>query len=189
MVYQYVVILKNQHSKYINILGFLLGLLSVVFFVKELVDTRQTAFVYLIGVIFILGVLIWNVYQSVYRHRKVYYSRALLIAALVWMKMPYYQWLTFVFIILALLEYQAKYAIEIGFSEQHIKFNTLFRKVYSWRDFTNIVLKDGMLTLDFANNRILQREIEYDVDEDDADEKEFNEYCQKQLAKALAVGG
>ena len=186
MIYQYVVVLKNQHTRYINILGFLLGLLSIVFFVKEILDSHDTAFVYLIGVIFIAGVLAWNVYHSMYKNQKVYYSRALLIAALVWMKMPYYQWLSFAFIILALLEYQAKYSIEIGFSDKEIKFNTLLKKRYGWSDFTNIVLKDGLLTLDFANNKILQREIEDDDDEDEADELEFNDYCRKQLSKAFS---
>ena len=186
MIYQYVVVLKNQNTKYINILGFLLALLSTVFFVKELLQPGQTGFVYLVGVLFIICVLIWNVYHSVYKGKKVYYSRALLIAALVWMKMPYYQWLTFVFIILALLEYQAKFAVEIGFSDNEIKFNTLFKKRYQWSDFSNIVLKDGLLTLDFANNKIFQREIGDDGADDDADEKEFNEYCQGQLAKAFS---
>ena len=186
MIYQYVVVLKNQNTKYINILGFLLALLSTVFFVKELLQPGQTGFVYLVGVLFIICVLIWNVYHSVYKGKKVYYSRALLIAALVWMKMPYYQWLTFVFIILALLEYQAKFAVEIGFSDNEIKFNTLFKKRYQWSDFSNIVLKDGLLTLDFANNKIFQREIDDDDDDDDADEKEFNDYCQRQLAKAFS---
>ena len=184
MIYQYVVVLKNQHTRYINILGFLLGLLSMVFFVKELLEPGQTGFVYLVGVLFIAGVLAWNVYHSVYKGEKVYYSRALLIAALVWMKMPYYQWVSFVFIILALLEYQAKYSVEIGFSDNEIKFNTFFKKRYHWTDFTNVVLKDGLLTLDFVNNKILQREIEDDDDEDDADEREFNEYCQKRLSIA-----
>ena len=94
-------------------------------------------------------------------------------------------WLSFLFIILALLEYQAKFSVEIGFSDNEIKFNTFFKKKYRWSDFTNIVLKDGLLTLDFANNKILQREIEED-DEDEADENEFNDYCQKQLAKAYS---
>jgi hypothetical protein len=185
IIYQYVVVLKNQHTRYINILGFLLGVLSIIFFSRELLEPGQTGFVYLIGVLFIAGVLTWNAYRSVYKGKKVYYSRALLIAALVWMKMPYYQWLSFVFIILALLEYQAKYAVEIGFSDNEIKFNTLLKKKYRWTDFTNIILKDGMLTLDFANNKILQREIEDDDDEDDADEREFNEYCRNQLAKGF----
>jgi hypothetical protein len=186
MIYKYVVVLKNQHTRYINILGFLLGTLSIIFFVRELFQPGQTGFVYLIGVLFIAAVLVWNVYHSVYKSKKVYYSRALLIAALVWMKMPYYQWLSFVFIILALLEYQAKYAIEIGFSDNEIKFNTLIKRKYSWTDFTNIILKDGMLTLDFKNNKILQREIEDDDDDDDADEQEFNEYCRIQLARAYS---
>lgn len=186
MIYQYVVVLKNQHTRFINILGFLLGMLSIVFFVKELLEPGKIGFVYLIGVLFIAGVLTWNVFHSVYKGKKVYYSRALLIAALVWMKMPYYQWLSFVFIILALLEYQAKYAVEIGFSDNEIKFNTLIKKKYRWSDFTNIMLKDGLLTLDFANNKILQREIEDDDEEDEADEKEFNEYCRQQLAKSYA---
>ena len=130
--------------------------------------------------------LAWNVFQTFVKKKKVYYSRALLIAALVWMKMPYYQWLCFAFIILALLEYQAKYAIEIGFSDTEIKINSLLKKKYHWSDFNNIVLKDGLLTLDFANNKVLQREVEDDED-DEADEDEFNDYCKKQL-KAVSSG-
>lgn len=182
MIYQYVVILKNKHSKYIDLIGLLLGILSVIFFVRELIVAHQVGIAYLLGAVFVTGVLIWNIVQSS-KGKKVYYSRALLVAALVWMKMPYFQWLTFVFIILALLEYQAKYSLEIGFSDQEIVINSLFKKRYQWTQFDNIVLKDGLLTLDFTNNRILQREIE-DEEDNEADEDEFNAYCRKQLVKA-----
>lgn len=181
MIYQYVVILKNRQSKYIDFIGFLLGVLSVIFFVRELVFAHQVGVAYLLGAVFVTGVLIWNVWQSS-KGKKVYYSRALLIAALVWMKMPYFQWLTFVFIILALLEYQAKYSLEIGFSDQEVVINSLFKKRYQWTQFDNVMLKDGLLTLDFTNNRILQREVE-DDEEDEAGEEEFNAYCRKQLEK------
>lgn len=166
-----------------DLLGFLLAFISIPFFIKELLEPGAPRFIYLLGSVFIALVLAWNLYQSVYRHKKVYYSRALLIAALVWMKMPYLQWLTFAFIILGLLEYQAKYSVEIGFSEKEIVFNTLVKKRYSWKDFTNIVLKDGLLTFDFVSNRLLQREIE-DEEESEADEEEFNDFCRQQLAKA-----
>jgi hypothetical protein len=183
MVYQYVVTLKNQNSRYIDILGLLLSIFSVVCFTWELIHSGNVSVAYLIGSVAVLGFIAWNLAQTA-KKRKVYYSRALLIAALVWMKMPYFQWLVFVFIILALLEYQAKYAIEIGFSDNEIVFNSLFKKRYNWKDFSNIVLKDGLLTLDFTNNRILQREIDDDED-DDADEDEFNEYCRKQLDNVI----
>jgi hypothetical protein len=83
---------------------------------------------------------------------------------------------------LALLEYQAKYSIEIGFSDKEVLINSLFKKRYQWKQFNNIVLKDGLLTLDFTNNRVLQREIE-DDGESEADEDEFNLYCEQQLRK------
>lgn len=187
MIYQYVVSLKNRNSKYIDLIGLLLGILSVIFFVRELVVAHQVGIAYLLGAVFVTGVLIWNIVQSS-KGKKVYYSRALLVAALVWMKMPFFQWLTFVFIILALLEYQAKYSLEIGFSDQEIVINSLFKKRYQWNQFDNIILKDGLLTLDFTNNRILQREIEDDED-NEADEDEFNAYCKRQLAKVKADVG
>jgi hypothetical protein len=183
MVYQYVVTLKNQTSRYIDILGLILSVFSVVCFSLELLRSNSVSVAYLVGGVAVLGIVVWNLTQQT-KKRKVYYSRALLIAALVWMKMPYFQWLVFIFIILALLEYQAKYAIEIGFSDNEIVFNSLFKKRYNWKQFSNIVLKDGLLTLDFTNNRILQREVE-DDEEDDADEDEFNEYCRNQLSANL----
>ena len=181
MVYKYVVVLKNLQYRYIDLLGLLLSILSAVAFARELTLRSKVGVAYLVGLVFVVGVVIYNLIQS-RRKRKVYYSRALLIAALVWMKMPYLQWLAFVFIILGLLEYQAKYAVEIGFADKEVVINSLFKKRYQWKQFSNIVLKDGLLTLDFTNNRILQREIE-DEEDSEADEDEFNEYCRKQLQK------
>lgn len=179
MIYQYVVILKNKNTRFIDMIGLLLGIMSVIFFALELVTSHQPGLAYLLGIIAILAILVWNLVQSS-KGKKVYYSRALLVAALVWMKMPYFQWLTFVFIILALLEYQAKYSLEIGFSDKEIVINSLFKRRYQWAQFDNIMLKDGLLTLDFTNNRIIQREVE-DDEEDEADEDEFNAWCRKQL--------
>lgn len=181
MIYQYVVSLKNKNNKYIDTIGLLLGIMSVIFFIRELLVDSQVGLAYLLGAIFVSIVLIWNLVQAA-KGKKVYYSRALLIAALVWMKMPFFQWLTFVFIMLALLEYQAKYSLEIGFSDNEVVINSLFKKKYAWSAFDNIILKDGIITLDFINNRILQREVEED-EEDDADEDEFNLYCKQQLLK------
>ncbi|MFL5747368.1 MAG: hypothetical protein ACJ751_22025 [Niastella sp.] len=181
MVYQYVVTLKNQNNRYIDILGLLLSIFSVVCFTLELLRSSAVSLDYLIGAVAVLGFIVFNLIQQA-KKQKVYYSRALLLAGLVWMKMPYFSWLLFVFVMLALLEYQAKYSIEIGFSDNEIVMNSLFKKRYNWTQFTNIVLKDGLITLDFANNHILQREVEDDED-DDADEDEFNEYCHHQLSK------
>jgi hypothetical protein len=40
-------------------------------------------------------------------------------------------------------------------------------------------MKDGVLTIDFKNNKIIQQSI--DEARSSVNEKEFNEFCQKQL--------
>ena len=84
------------------------------------------------------------------------------------------------------MEYQAKYPLEIGFSNDEIVLNTLFKKIYRWPDLNNVVLKDGLLTMDFKNNRLFQK-VAFDEDEMDADEAEFNAYCQRQLSSANKI--
>ena len=46
---------------------------------------------------------------------------------------------------------------------------------YQWTEFSNIVLKDSLLTMDFKNNKLIQ----VNVDESEApmDETAFNSYC------------
>src|SRR5699024_7238229 len=100
---------------------------------------------------------------------------------LVWTKMPYFQWLVFVFVALALLEYQARLPLEIGFSSRQITFNSLLKRRYQWRDINNVVLRDGLLTIDFENNRLFQKEI--DEGEKEASEKEFNIWSMDQLQR------
>jgi hypothetical protein len=186
IVYPYVVTLKNQNTRYIDVLGFLLLLISLFYFLREMIVANNISFAYLAGSVFVASVLVWNFYAGLIRKKKIYFKYGLLIAALVWMKMPFFQWISIAFIILALLEYHAKYAIEIGFSEKEILINTLFKKRVQWADLSNVILKDGLLTMDFHNNKILQKEVDDDED-DDADEEEFNKYCREQLSKKQAA--
>ncbi len=180
--FPFVVVLKNRSTRQFNAFGILLNLISSVFFISEFLVADQLNFFLLAGILLVIGLVIWNIYRS-FKGRKVFYDRAYLITALLWIKMPYMEWLFIVFILLALLDHQVKFPLEIGFSERQIVFNSLFKKRYNWSQLSNVMLKDGLLTMDFHNNRLLQREIEDDEDEDDATEEEFNNFCQEQLRK------
>jgi hypothetical protein len=50
-------------------------------------------------------------------------------------------------------------------------------KKYQWNQFSNIVLKDNILTLDFKNNKLLQAEITTININEDA----FNTFAKEQL--------
>lgn len=183
--FPYVVILKNTTDRAFTMLAILFNLASAALFFREFVLRDQVYVTRSLGLAVLVGMLVWN-YIKIRRGQKPYYDRAYLVAGLLWMGMPYMQWLIIPFMILAFLEHQVKFPLEIGFSETQIVFNTLFRKKYQWSQLSNVMLRDGLLTVDFMNNRILQREIEDDDEEDDTSEEEFNIFCRQQLKKNTA---
>jgi hypothetical protein len=181
MVHQYVVTLKNTSRKYVDTFSILLLIISSLLFLREQFLSGNIKIAYLFGAIAIIIIIGWNSYQQKKNGKKVFYSSALFIAAIAWVTMPYLSWLFIPFALMGLFERQAKFNLEIGFSDDCIVINTFVRRKYNWADFNNIVLKDDLLTLDFKTNRLLQRET---VDEEgDAEEDEFNMYCRQQLVK------
>jgi hypothetical protein len=54
-----------------------------------------------------------------------------------------------------------------------------FTHQHAWGEFSNIILRDGLLTLDFANNKLVQLEIDKIVPNDS--EAAINDWLQKQL--------
>ena len=186
MRYQYVVTLKRDNEKYIDIISICLCSLSMLTFIFEQLRTRHFNFLLTFAAIVIISGIIVNFILLKKEGRQVRYRNWLLIAGITWIGMPYLQFFSIFFLLLAFLEYQAKYPLEIGFSNDLIVMNTLFKKKFQWSDFNNIILKDGLLTLDFKNNKLFQKEA-LDDDEPDADEDEFNEYCREQLARNLEI--
>lgn len=179
MVYQYVVTLKNTRRRQIDTFSLLLLFISVLLFLREQLHSPNIKIIYLFGSMAIVAISGWNLYHTKKTGQTVYYSNALFIAAIGWITMDYLSWLFIPFVVMALMERTAKKPLEIGFAGNEIVINTLIRRRYKWTDFNNIILKDDLLTLDFKNNRLLQRET---VDEEgDADEHEFNLYCQEQM--------
>lgn len=62
-------------------------------------------------------------------------------------------------------------------SENGIRIKKTFAdRLHEWASFNHIVLKDGLLTLDFKNNKVLQLEIA-----GTADENSFNSFCAEKL--------
>lgn len=181
-LYPYILVLKNESARYVNIIGFLLCAGSAVLFLREMVISNRIYIPYLIGILFVAGLILYNFFARYKHNRQIYYSKALLLTGLIWTRMPYFEWLIFVFALLALLEYQAKRAPEIGFASDHIVFNGLIKKKCNWSAIHNIILKDGLITIDFKNNRLLQKELE--SGDNEASEQEFNEWCRRMLDSA-----
>jgi predicted metal-binding membrane protein len=71
---------------------------------------------------------------------------------------------------------EPKYEIDAN----SIRVTSLFaQKTYTWVEVQNVVLKDGLLTIDFLNNHILQYPVI--AKEKELNEKAFNQFCTLQL--------
>jgi hypothetical protein len=176
MRYPFVVVLKRKSDRVVDMISVLLCFFSASAFI--LFQLRE-GYVKIIFSLFTFVILI-GTFGNLFSGRRVRYGYWLLLSAVGWLAMPYGQWLSVFFVLLAFLEYQAKYPLEIGFSPDRIVINSLFKKKFGWSAFSNIMLKDGLLTMDFKNNRLIQREVDEEED-GDAEEEEFNDYCREML--------
>jgi hypothetical protein len=126
----------------------------------------------------------WSINQ-IRKKEKVHFFLLLLIAGFGLITIHPFQWVGLIYLLMAVLERYALLSPEIGFSRDHIRFNGWPEKKYAWSEFSNILLKDGILTMDFRNNKLFQKETDDTVDPDyDGSEDEFNQFCKDQLVPA-----
>lgn len=67
------------------------------------------------------------------------------------------------------------------FSQANVVYPSFPTKTIPWHKLNNVILKDGLLTIDFKSNKIIQQYV--DESKTNVNEKEFNEFCRQQLSK------
>ncbi|HEX3081185.1 MAG TPA: hypothetical protein VHQ04_12000 [Puia sp.] len=178
MHYDYVVTLKRENAHKTDLVSLLLLIFSLLAFI--IVQIRNGLNLFLVsGIVVVLTGLLINL-QSARKKKDMRFRYWLFATGICWVGMPYLQWMVIPFFILALMEAQAKYPLEIGFCSEGVVLNSLFNKKFPWSSLQSVILKDGILTLDFVNNKLIQKEV-LDDDDPDAPEDEFNDYCRSKL--------
>ncbi|MDP4131194.1 MAG: hypothetical protein Q8939_13615 [Bacteroidota bacterium] len=186
MRYDYVVTLKRENARRTDLASFLLMLFSILAFIFVQVRSLQFSYFLSLAALLLLAGILINISAS-RKGKEMRFRNWLLAAGVFWIGMPFLQWMILVFIFFSVLEGQTKYPLEIGFNADQIVLNTFFKKKIFWNTLNGVILKDGMLTLDFRNNKLLQKEV-LDDDGPEADENEFNEYCREQLERMTVDG-
>jgi len=64
-------------------------------------------------------------------------------------------------------------------SDQNISYHFFLKKTIRWNQLNNLILKDGLLSIDFKNNKLIQLTI--DESKNVINEQEFNDFCRQQL--------
>jgi hypothetical protein len=172
---------RPDFRKYDLISLFLLIAAAAVFIISSFYNP-SLAWLYIIAAIVVIAQIGYNIYE---RKKGEYLDHriAFLMCFIVFFFIPAANFITIIIALLygiaALLEGQIKFPEEIGFDKEGVTVNALFKKSFEWNVINNVILKDGLLTIDFKNNKIFQKGIEEDVTP--VLEKEFNEFCRLQL--------
>jgi hypothetical protein len=178
MHYDYVVTLKRENAHKTDLVSLLLLIFSLLAF--SIVQFRNGLNLFLCaGIAVVLAGLLVNL-RAARKKKEMRFRYWLFAVGICWIGMPYLQWLIIPFFVMAMMEAQAKYPLEIGFYSEGVVLNSLFNKKFPWSSLQSVILKDGLLTLDFINNKLIQKEV-LDDDDPDAPEDEFNDYCRSKL--------
>src|SRR5436190_19260845 len=108
-----------------------------------------------------------------------------LLIAIAWIIGTAYWYFGLIIVVLLLLQLRMEKDLTITISSNDLIIDGFLKKDHQWKEFNNVVIKDGLLTLDFINNKVFQVEPEWDKTQIKKTypefEKEFNEFCRQQL--------
>lgn len=179
-LFQYVLIIKKERPGNVDLISILLCLISFAFFIYYSFLQNHFSSVLFIGSLLIPVTIIRSVWLKKKSGKRINFKHPLFITGILWLFVPGMRWFFILFVFFVLFDHQARQPLEIGISDEQIVINTFFRKKYTWPEFSNVILKDNLLTLDFKNNKVLQREIEPHIS--NVNEAEFNQFCREQIA-------
>jgi len=177
MVYDFLITLKKPDYRVVDQVSQLMNVFALLIFGFYYYHYPKSGAAYLY---FGAGIILAWIYVVIRKRNndQVYFRLGLFIAAVGWFIGPKRNILmAALYAVAGLLEKQVKFPQEIGFSETEISFNTFPRKILTWNEIDNVVIKDGLITIDQKNNKLFQKEIEGYVTADI--ENEFNDFCRR----------
>ncbi len=182
-MFEYLIILQNNKTRFYNLFGWLIILGNVAFFLylaifaaDKKIQYSSIALLVLLLVIFLLQSYFKN---SVYRFGLHPYFLLLVPA---WMATEVY-WMAIAVFLFDILHSIAIQKLTVRVGKNIIRYPSLPSKKIEWTTLNNIMLKDGMLTIDFKNNKLIQQPV--DEDKTSVKEAEFNDFCRQQLSKCV----
>jgi hypothetical protein len=190
--YNYIITVKQPDYKNANAISLLMLLLALFVFIYTTWTywpSKAYHNVAILYAIFSSFITIWCIYCFTFAKRLKhvpYFRLALAAAAIGWFVEPLSNyWMGALYALAAIIERQVKFPAEIGVDDAGITFNSLPAKSYTWHAIDNMLLKDDIITIEFRNNKIYQKETEADVSP--ALEKEFNAFCNSKISEAAVA--
>jgi len=177
----YIIKLPNIKARFYDMMGWMLVIINLtvfctlVYYLTSLQD-RIYAIAGIAATVFQFG------FERLFRkptHQSGAMQSVLLYYALIWLLFFHYYIIGAASLALAVLYHIAKREMDVILYSDRIVYPSFPPKNIRWTELNNVILKDGLLTIDFKNNKIIQQLID---ENNPVDETEFNQYCLERLA-------
>lgn len=176
---QFEIVLKNEKTRLYNQLSWLIIILhSIVFLYLSLFSTTRGSRVAGITTLILLAFFFFLSHYFKKPKWLAGFHPFFFTLMTGWILMEQY-WLTIIPFAFDIFNAITERKLVTLFSNKIISYPSFPAKKIEWNEVSNIILKDGLLTIDFKNNKIIQQHIE--ESSNPLNEKEFNDFCKQQL--------
>jgi hypothetical protein len=172
-------VLKNEKTKYYSTISWIIIGSNIICLVLLSASGRFEKWGYLVAAVLTLFSIWVSRYFIIAVQQSVFYP-PFFILILGWLNTSYW-WVSGVNLIFLLLDTIARRELVAKFFPDKIIYPSWPVKTIKWEELNNLVLKDGLLTIDFKNNKLLQQEIINDENDYGINEKEFNAFCREMI--------
>lgn len=181
---QFDITLKNEKRKQYNRIAIYFIILNFFLFIYIAFSTEiRSVRMAMIGsslLIFIALVIDYFLASIKNNAGSPYKLAAEFVIYMAWVNMEYW-WIALFCFLLGTLYQIAKRPMLVSILKEKIIYPSFPKKKITWPELNNIILKDGLLTINFKNNKFIQQFV--DETKTVIDEQEFNDFCRQQLNK------
>ncbi len=177
----YVIKLPNAKVKFYDTMGWMLIIINLTAFGTLLFYVNSAQQRWYAGAGLLVTLISFSVEwfsRKPFKQSQVIQS-ALLYYTFIWFLLFHYYIIGFISLALVLLYYIAKREMNVLINKEGVEYPSFPPKKIMWDELNNIILKDGLLTIDLKNNRLIQQLVD---ESNTIDEPGFNAYCREQLA-------
>jgi hypothetical protein len=174
---QFEIVLKNNNIRSYRFIALMLVILNLAIFIFLLFSDSYFVDA-LSDLILVCIYAIFRFYQS--RKNKAFFfidEVAFFVLAGCWIVLHHYLFAIFCALIGTLYHFSLQ-KIHFVFSGELIIRMNFPRTEYQWAKFNNVMLRDGILTLDFTDNKLIQMEVEDNIT---INEFEFNAFAKQKI--------
>jgi hypothetical protein len=133
-----------------------------------------------IAIVIMIGLAVFIPFYVKSKDVKIETSIIFIILMTVWISTGYW-WVAIINFVFEIFQIAALRNLIVRVKPDTVIYPSFPQRQIDWKELSNLILKDGLLTIDFKNNKIIQQYV--DQKSLTIDEKEFNDFCRQQLNK------